>query len=57
MSKIVSNAVRNLLDATKEEKRRFIDSFDTILSDCDGAFDRQLICECNLISVLYSIRS
>lgn len=27
---------KNLLSATKEERHRFIDSFDYILTDCDG---------------------
>lgn len=28
--------IRHVLDLSKEEKRQFLDSFDTIMSDCDG---------------------
>lgn len=28
--------IRHVLDMTKQEKRKFIESFDTIMSDCDG---------------------
>lgn len=33
---IIGSTVRNLLDVSIEEKRRFINSFDHILTDCDG---------------------
>lgn len=41
MSKIVGSTVRNLLEVSVEEKRRFIDSFDHILTDCDGKQNRR----------------
>lgn len=31
-----SNNVKNLLDADKNERRAFLNSFDSVLADCDG---------------------
>lgn len=30
------NQVKNLLDTWKEERQRFLNSFDLVLTDCDG---------------------
>lgn len=35
---MASNQVINLLDASKEERQRFLNSFDLVLTDCDGKY-------------------
>ena len=36
--KMDKSNIRHLLDLSKEEKKAFLDSFDAVMSDCDGAF-------------------
>lgn len=36
----------NLTSLSKEEFRKFVDSFDTVLADCDGMY-----CECIFIFI------
>lgn len=33
---IKSTKPRHILELTAQEKQKFLDSFDTVLSDCDG---------------------
>lgn len=35
--KLITKEPKNLLNATKEERQLFVDAFDYVLTDCDGA--------------------
>lgn len=41
-TKMFKSAVCNLQEASKDQVQEFLNSFDTVLTDCDGKFDFDL---------------
>lgn len=49
-SKMFKSSVYNLQEASKDQVQQFLNSFDTVLSDCDGEFFN-----CYFLCVIYNV--